>query len=571
MLGSAIAFGVMILIVANSFSHGISDIMFNKIVVYVAGHVNVTASEGRGQQKRVFRDKERFERIVKEKAGADLVSIDEGVGVFLRAIGNGRAENMVLVGVESNKPVSKEEKKELDESFHMLDGGKFADLSRTDIENPLILPVEKAKILGVKKGETVRVKFQNIYGQQQTARLTVIGVLANDNIFMSGVMFCELRNVKQMLGYRPWECAPLQLRIKDPQKNAVLVADRIHDALIAGPAYIWGEVSFSKKSEKATVLPFMGNNDDLKALFSSNIKLASGKSTDCFGSKGVIVSEPLAKKLGVAAGKKIEVNWKGKFEQPKSPLLAEVTGTFKPDKNTGTDVIYMNESVFYPAYYGTLPDEKAEAGKYFYPAKDAPFFAALGKEFVNLDRTRSTEDLQRKMREVTRKKIKAATIDVNSMYESASDVLKLEGALNLITLGAVLVLFFIILVGVINTLRMTIRERTREIGTIRAIGMQAGDVRRIFILETAFLTLFSALAGTVLAFIVMGVMSLIPFNMTDNPLGMLLVNKHLYFMPTFGGVAGNILLILVIASITAFFPARRAAKMSAADALRHFE
>ena len=48
------------------------------------------------------------------------------------------------------------------------------------------------------------------------------------------------------------------------------------------------------------------------------------------------------------------------------------------------------------------------------------------------------------------------------MYEGASDILKLEGVLNSITFIAVLLLFFIILVGVINTLRMTIKERTRK-------------------------------------------------------------------------------------------------------------
>ena len=66
----------------------------------------------------------------------------------------------------------------------------------------------------------------------------------------------------------------------------------------------------------------------------------------------------------------------------------------------------------------------------------------------------------------------------------ASEVLKLEQVLNLITIIAVLILFFIILIGVVNTLRMTIRERTREIGTIRAIGMQKKDVRNVFILES---------------------------------------------------------------------------------------
>ncbi|HNX59378.1 MAG TPA: FtsX-like permease family protein, partial [Spirochaetota bacterium] len=162
-------------------------------------------------------------------------------------------------------------------------------------------------------------------------------------------------------------------------------------------------------------------------------------------------------------------------------------------------------------------------------------------------------------------------IDVNSMYESASDVLKLEYALKLITFGAVLVLFFIILIGVVNTLRMTIRERTREIGTIRAIGMQKADVQNIFIIETAMLTFIAAIAGTAAAFIMMGLFSLIPFSISDNPMGILLVNQHLHFVPTFIGVTGNILFIIFIAAATAFFPARRAAKLSAAEALRHYE
>ncbi len=162
-------------------------------------------------------------------------------------------------------------------------------------------------------------------------------------------------------------------------------------------------------------------------------------------------------------------------------------------------------------------------------------------------------------------------LDVRTMYESASDILKLEGILNLITLTAVVILFFIILLGVVNTLRMTIRERTREIGTIRAIGMQKREVRGIFLLETFFLALFSSLAGVILSFGAMWLLSLITFDMKDNPLGMILVNDHLYFLPTFWGITGNILFILVIAVITAYFPSRRAANLSPARALRHYE
>jgi ABC-type antimicrobial peptide transport system permease subunit len=161
-------------------------------------------------------------------------------------------------------------------------------------------------------------------------------------------------------------------------------------------------------------------------------------------------------------------------------------------------------------------------------------------------------------------------MDVATMYETASMVIKLEYALNLITLGAVLILFFIIQVGVVNTLRMTIRERTREIGTMRAIGMRKKDLRNLFLLETFFLSLFACAAGVLLAFAAMELLSLITFHTGSNPLGMLLVNSHLHFKPSLIGTGFYLLLILTIAVITAWFPARRASNLPPSEALRHF-
>ncbi len=70
---------------------------------------------------------------------------------------------------------------------------------------------------------------------------------------------------------------------------------------------------------------------------------------------------------------------------------------------------------------------------------------------------------------------------------------------------------------------------------------------------------------------VMGLLSLIKFNVVDNPMGILLLNQHLHFLPTVSGIIFNIVFIILIAAATAYFPAKRAAKMSAADALRHYE
>jgi ABC-type antimicrobial peptide transport system permease subunit len=136
---------------------------------------------------------------------------------------------------------------------------------------------------------------------------------------------------------------------------------------------------------------------------------------------------------------------------------------------------------------------------------------------------------------------------------------------------AVLVLFFVILIGVVNTMRMSIRERTREIGTNRAIGMQRGDVRSVFVLEIVFLAILSCVVGILLAWGLASVLGLITFDLKDNPFSMFFVQKHLYFVPKAFTIVANFITIVLVAFLIAFFTARRAAKMRVADALRHYE
>jgi ABC-type lipoprotein release transport system permease subunit len=93
----------------------------------------------------------------------------------------------------------------------------------------------------------------------------------------------------------------------------------------------------------------------------------------------------------------------------------------------------------------------------------------------------------------------------------------------------------------------------------------------MFILETAFLALFASFAGTAAAFFAMWGLSSITIDPGDNPLGMLLVNNHLLFAPTVAATIAYNALIVGIAIGTAWFPARRASNLSAANAMRHYE
>jgi putative ABC transport system permease protein len=114
---------------------------------------------------------------------------------------------------------------------------------------------------------------------------------------------------------------------------------------------------------------------------------------------------------------------------------------------------------------------------------------------------------------------------------------------------------------------MILLERTREIGTIRAVGMQRNQVRNLFLTEALVLAVGGALAGVVLALIVGGIVSVIPIT-TDTPIVMFLEENTFAFPVEPVQVAGTLIILTVITLVSAYLPARKAARLRPADALR---
>lgn len=226
---------------------------------------------------------------------------------------------------------------------------------------------------------------------------------------------------------------------------------------------------------------------------------------------------------------------------------------------------FANEDVFYQTYFWNIPRQPALV------AHDAPLFKALLPEWDLMQRSPNTDAAMKKRLALGREPWKGAKVDVQTMFENASVIVDFQKGLNTVSLVAVLILFFVILIGVMNTMRMSIRERTREIGTNRAIGMQRGDVRSVFVMEIVFLAFLASVAGVLLAYGLMALLSLPTFDLKDNPFGMFFVQKHMYFVPKASTIIANFLTIVLVAFVIAFFTARRAAKMRVADALRHYE
>ncbi len=111
------------------------------------------------------------------------------------------------------------------------------------------------------------------------------------------------------------------------------------------------------------------------------------------------------------------------------------------------------------------------------------------------------------------------------------------------------------LFGIVNTLVLTVFERTRELGMLRAVGMTRRQVRRMIRYESVITALIGALLGIVLG-IVLAVLLIARVDGID-------LAWPVQSLVAFAFVA------LVVGLIAAVFPARRAARLNVLEALQY--
>jgi putative ABC transport system permease protein len=134
--------------------------------------------------------------------------------------------------------------------------------------------------------------------------------------------------------------------------------------------------------------------------------------------------------------------------------------------------------------------------------------------------------------------------------------------------------FMAVLIGAIvlftvgNTMSMAVMERTAEIGTLRAMGLRRGGIRQLFMAEGLLLGLIGAAAGVVLALCVAwlvnnaGLTWLPPGQVDPVPLAVRVWGETRLMLGAAVGLA-------LVAVVSAWWPAQRAACMPVVDALRH--
>ena len=174
-----------------------------------------------------------------------------------------------------------------------------------------------------------------------------------------------------------------------------------------------------------------------------------------------------------------------------------------------------------------------------------------------------------KFETVTREDWTGQKLDVTSWEDELSFMMWTLSALNGISLVLMVILVAIVITGIMNTMWIAIRERTREIGTLRAIGMQRGSVVRMFLWESFLLGVFGAVAGAVVGAMTAGVLNSAHIHV---PLSvqLFLMSDTLKLSVLPSALGGAILLISIVTGLAALYPALRAARLKPVDAMSHF-
>ena len=151
---------------------------------------------------------------------------------------------------------------------------------------------------------------------------------------------------------------------------------------------------------------------------------------------------------------------------------------------------------------------------------------------------------------------------VDQLKELRTVFLILNSALGLLGGISLLVASF----GIANTMIMSILERTREIGIMKAIGAEDREIKLIFFVEAGLIGLMGGVVGSLAAWAIDAVANRLAYKFVLQPRGVSYVD--FFALPPYLWLSA-ILFAGAVAILAALYPAARAARIDPVKALRH--
>jgi ABC-type lipoprotein release transport system permease subunit len=121
---------------------------------------------------------------------------------------------------------------------------------------------------------------------------------------------------------------------------------------------------------------------------------------------------------------------------------------------------------------------------------------------------------------------------------------------------------------IVNTLIMSVFERTREIGILSAIGMKSGSIMGLFFAESSLLAVGGLIIGWVLGVLLVLYFGSAGFSLADFGVTGILLGDRIYAHLTVPAAVTLSIMALIVTLLAGIYPARMAANMEPVTALR---
>lgn len=163
---------------------------------------------------------------------------------------------------------------------------------------------------------------------------------------------------------------------------------------------------------------------------------------------------------------------------------------------------------------------------------------------------------------------KYSNLEVLSWMDLSSGMRYMIETIKVYTVYVVGIILLALLFSIVNTMLMAVLERVREIGMLMAIGMSKFRVFGMIMLETMFLIIVGGPLGLLLAKVSIAYFGKVGINLGDAAYGDLGYSNIIFPTLEITEYLKVTIMVLVMAFISAIYPARKALKLKPVEAIR---
>ena len=401
----------------------------------------------------------------------------------------------------------------------------------------------------------LKIAARNVFRNKRRTLITELAIIfgAITIILVGGILQVTLNGLREQtirtqLGHFQVHAKGYSTKgVSNPWKYVIKEPDTIKKIIknIHGVKSVSEQVEFSgivSNGDNSTNFIATGIVPRQGGLF-SGLNIIKGRGTDGLTPDGALVGKELAEGLGVKVGDELTL------------LTNTVHGSFNA-------VQVVVEGIFQS---GSTEYDKRSLITSLDTARTLIDLKGVTSLIVMLNRTRDTDRVkQALLGAITETK---APVEFTTWRQLATYYNQVRGMFNGIFGSIKFIISIVIILGIANTMIMSVLERTSEIGTIMSLGSSRGQVIVLFLLEALIIGIIGGITGVFLGVLITKVVAIIgipvpppPGNSTGFVIRPLLLGTSMLFA---------LMLSVLSALFSGLYPAYKASKLKPVDALRH--